>query len=81
MSNGTKPIGKDFKIKPKFPSVTVSFDGEKILVEYKNANWETAVNLLVDGLQMARFKENEAKKKNQSPIITAPGGLYIPRGS
>jgi hypothetical protein len=71
MSNGTKKLGKDFQSPPKFPSVTVRFDGGKLWVDFKNANWEMAVNLLIDGLKIARIEETqEIAKKAKEQIVT-----------
>lgn len=81
MSNGTKKLGKDFQRpqgSPNFRSVTVIFNGKEIGVEYKNANWEMAVDLLVDGLQMARIEERKARQKGEPSRIVIPSLAGIP---
>ena len=80
MSNGTKRLGKDFQ-KPQGPpqsrSVTVTVNEKGINVGYKNANWEMAVSLLIDGLQMARVQEIKAKQEKEPSRIVIPslGGI------
>ncbi len=61
----------DPKIDPNLPRVILTFTGKGIMLEYKNANWEVAVNMLVDGLQIARGEEvKERVKKEQERIVT-----------
>lgn len=78
MSNGTKRLGKDFHGPPKFPSVTVIYDGKGINVGYKNATWELAVSLLIDGLKAARIEETKAKQKKEASQIIVPTLAGIP---
>lgn len=64
MSNGAE---RD----PKFPRVILTYTNQGILVEHKNANWSTAVNMLIDGLQAARVEEGkEIAKKAKERIVT-----------
>jgi len=78
MSNGTKKLGKDFEGPPKFPSVTVIVNEKGINVGYKNANWEMAVSLLIDGLRVARVEETKAKQEKEPSRIVIPSLAGIP---
>ena len=81
MSNGTKKLGKDFQKpqgSPQSRSVTVTFDGKGFNVSYKNANWEMAVNLLIDGLPIARMQEAKQRQEKEPSRIVIPGLAGIP---
>lgn len=78
MSNGTKRLGKEFQGPPQLHSVTVTYDGKGIVVNFKNANWELAVSLLVDGLQIARNEETKIRQKQQESRIVVPSLAGVP---
>ena len=81
MSNGTKKLGKDFQKpegSPNLRSVTVTFTEKQIAVSYKNANWEMAVDLLIDGLQIARVNEIKARQEKEPSRIVIPSLAGIP---
>ena len=69
------------KMAPVLPHVTVKFHPEKgnISVDYKALpDWDTAVDLLIDGLQIAKREANKQKAKKESPIIQPNRGLLVP---
>ena len=78
MSNGAKKLGKEFQGPPKFPKVAASFDGKQVNVEIWNTDWTTAVNLLIDGLKIARAQEMTTKEKTEPSRIIIPQLAGIP---
>jgi len=78
MSNGTKPMGKDFKIESKLPRVILTFTGQQVMVELKNTNWEVAVDMLVDALSAARMEETKQRAKREKNRIVTGDPSQIP---